>query len=124
MATPSIRARFAQFAPGEALISDWLTTEVSSALSSKVRTGALTPSRRAVALTAYQRMFLDDLIVLPVTASDFREAARIADRYDLGLRASDALHLAIATNHRATLLTLDRRLHAAGLALGYAMETV
>ena len=41
--TNAVRARFARFVPGETLISDWLTTEVSSALSSKVRIGTLTP---------------------------------------------------------------------------------
>lgn len=122
--TNAIRARFARFAPGETLISDWLTTEVSSALSSQVRIGTLTPSRRAIALAAYQRMFLDNHIVLPVTASDFAAAARFADRHDLGLRAGEALHLAVATQHRSTVLTLDRRLHAACLALGHPVETV
>lgn len=119
--TNAIRARFAT---GETLISDWLTTEVSSALSSKVRIGALTPSQQAIALAAYQRMFLDNHIVLPVTASDFHSAARFADRHDLGLRAGDALHLAVATQHRSKVFTLDRRLHAACLALGHPVETV
>ena len=122
--TNAVRARFERFAPGETLISDWLTTEVSSALSLKVRIGTLTLSRRAIALGAYQRMFLDNHIVVSVTASAFQTAARYADRHDLGLRAGDALHLAIAAFHGATLLTLDRRLHAAALALGYAVETV
>ena len=122
--TRAVRARFARFAPGETLLSDWLTTEVSSALSAKVRIGTLTLSQRATALAAYQRMFLDNHIVLSVTASDFRAAARFADRHDLGLRASDALHLAIATEHRSTVLTLDRRLHTACLALGHPVETV
>ena len=45
-------------------------------------------------------------------------AARITDQYRLGLRAGDALHLAICTDHGATLCTLDRRLGEAGAALG------
>ncbi len=122
--TSAVRARFARFAPGETLISDWLTTEVSSALSSKVRIGTLTRAQQSIALAAYQRMFLDNHIVLFVTASDFRVAARYADRHDLGLRAGDALHLAVATEHRSTLFTLDRRLHAACLALGHPVETI
>ena len=35
-----------------------------------------------------------------------------------GLRAGDALHLAICADHGATLCTLDRRLSEAGPALG------
>lgn len=122
--TNAVRARFERFAPGETLISSWLTTEVSSALSSKVRIGTLTQSRRAIALGAYQRMFLDNHIVLTVTADHFHQAARYADRHDLGLRAGDALHLAVAAEHRATLFTLDRRLYAAAQSLGHAVETV
>jgi uncharacterized protein len=48
----------------------------------------------------------------------FRTAARFADQHALGLRAGDALHLAICADHGATLCTLDRRLSEAGPALG------
>ncbi|HWX27774.1 MAG TPA: hypothetical protein VNZ53_10105 [Steroidobacteraceae bacterium] len=36
----------------------------------------------------------------------------------LGLRAGDALHLAVCADHGATLCTLDHRLSDAGSALG------
>jgi uncharacterized protein len=49
---------------------------------------------------------------------DFRTAARLADQHAIGLRAGDALHLAICASHGATLCTLDRRLGDAGSALG------
>jgi uncharacterized protein len=42
----------------------------------------------------------------------------LADQHALGLRAGDALHLAICTDHGATLCTLDRRLANAGSTLG------
>ncbi len=45
-------------------------------------------------------------------------ASQFADQFALGLRGGDALHLAIAADHGATLCTLDRRLNDAGLALG------
>ena len=53
-----------------------------------------------------------------VTLHDPNLAARFADQYELGLRAGDALHLAICVDHGATLCTLDRRLSGAGSALG------
>ena len=109
---------------GTLLISDWVRTEVSSALSLKVRTGILDPIERLAAAATFRQQIDHSFIVLPVTGADFQSAARYADRHDLGLRAGDALHLAIAAFHGATLLTLDRRLHAAALALGYAVETV
>ena len=48
----------------------------------------------------------------------FRTAARFVDQYALGLRAGDALHLAICADHGVTLCTLDRRLSETGPALG------
>ena len=47
-----------------------------------------------------------------------RTAARFADQHALGLRAADALHLAVCADLGATLCTLDRRLHEAGPPLG------
>ncbi|MGV2081186.1 MULTISPECIES: PIN domain-containing protein [unclassified Rhizobium] len=35
----------------------------------------------------------------------FEAAARLCDRHELGIRAADALHLAIAMDASATLLT-------------------
>ena len=54
----------------------------------------------------------------PSPPPEFRVAARIADQHKLGLRAGDALHLAIAADHGATIATLDKRLADAALALG------
>jgi len=47
---------------------------------------------------------------LPVESDDFRTAALFCDQHALGLRAGDALHLAIAARHGAELCTLDRQL--------------
>lgn len=110
--------------PGEILISDWVTAEVSSALSMKVRMGVLRIQEQGAALASFRRQFLEKVTILPVTAGHFHQAARYADRHDLGLRASDALHLAVAAEHRATLFTLDRRMYAAARSLGHLVETV
>jgi hypothetical protein len=55
---------------------------------------------------------------LPVTGQHFRTAARFVDRHELRLRAGDALHLAVASEQGATLVTRDKTLAAAGPALG------
>jgi hypothetical protein len=56
-----------------------------------------------------------------ITASDARLAYIYARRFDLRLRAPDALHLAIARPD-ATLVTLDRRLAEAARELGVSVE--
>ena len=124
MKSDLMRARLAWLGPGEPLVSDWVTAELSSALAIKIRTRALTLNDRMRALAAYQKLVSVSLVVLQIDSSHFQAAARLADRQDLALRAGDALHLAIAMAHGATLLTLDRRLHQACLALGHPVETV
>ena len=41
--------------------------------------------------------------MLPVTGRYFRTAAKFVDYHTLGLRAGDALHLATASEHGATV---------------------
>lgn len=116
--TESMQAWLVAQPPDELTISDWVTTEFSSALSIKLQTGQLQPAHRAEALAMFTRLRTDSFAILPVSAQQFRTAARFADQYALGLRAGDALHLAVCADHGATLCTLDRRLSEAAPALG------
>lgn len=104
-------------------ISEWVETEISSALSLKVRTGALGLDARAAALAEYRRVAARVMSILPVEPRHFRLAASFADRHDLGLRAGEALHLAVCADHGANLVTLDQRLLAAAPQLGVAAES-
>jgi predicted nucleic acid-binding protein len=99
-------------------ISEWVATEFSAALSIKVRAGVIDAAHRAEVLAMFVRLRADSLVTLPISSVELRTAAHFADQYTLGLRASDALHLAICAGHGATLCTLDRRLSEAGPALG------
>jgi len=119
-ATERVQLWLSEQNPDDLAISDWVVTEFSSALSIKVRTGALTVQHRAAALTLFNRLVAESFQTLPVQGSHFRIAARFADDHSQGLRAGDALHLAIAGERGATLCTLDRRLAEAGLAMGIA----
>ncbi len=66
----------------------------------------------------FTTMSAETFTVLPISAAQFRTAARFADQHTLDLRVGDALHLAICADHGATLCTLDRQLSEAGPTLG------
>jgi uncharacterized protein len=99
-------------------ISEWVITEFSSALSMKVRLDLLTPNERANVLTAFAALREASLTTLPVATMDYRISAHYADHHASGLRAGDALHLAIAYNHGLELCSLDKTLVGAAEPLG------
>jgi predicted nucleic acid-binding protein len=99
-------------------ISDWVVTEFSSSLSIKLWTGQIALPHRSAALATLTGLIAESVAVLPVSRPQFGTAVRFADQHALGLRAGDALHLAICADRGATLCTLDRRLSEAGSALG------
>jgi predicted nucleic acid-binding protein len=105
------------------LASAWTAPEVASALSLKVRTGALDLSARAAAMARFNGL-MSSLLILDIEPLHFLLAASFAGQHDLALRASDALHLAVCADRGASLATLDGRMRDAALALGVAVESI
>lgn len=116
--TEEIQEWLAAQLANDLVISDWVITEFSSALSVKVRNGQLAPSHRADALAAFTSMTELSFSVLALSRLDFRTAARFADQHATGLRAGDALHLAVAANHGIRIASLDAGLVQAAESLG------
>ena len=102
------------------LISDLAATEVSSAISLSIRAGRSTEDEARVLLRDFDswRLALDHSA--EIEPEDIRNADLFVRRFDLKLRAPDAIHAATAHRIGATLITLDRRLLMAATALGIA----
>lgn len=90
------------------MVSDWVVTEFSSALSIKLCAGRIRIEHRTAALAQFARLRTESIATGPVTRQHFLAAAYLADRHDVGLRAGDALHLAICADLGATICPLDR----------------
>jgi predicted nucleic acid-binding protein len=110
--------------PNALFISEWVVTEISSALSIKLRTGQIDLNERAAALAQFQQLSAQSLTTVAVAAYHFRTAARFADRHEFGLRAGDALHLALAADLGASICTLDTRMAAAAPQLGTPVVSI
>lgn len=89
-----IREWYAQAHTQVLVTSDWTLTEFASALSLKVRTGQLNAKRANAVHDAFETLMEGGIRLLEVSRNAFRHAANLV-RSMPGLRAGDALHLAV-----------------------------
>ncbi len=118
--TVSAQAWLARQLPGSLHISDWTLTEFSSAMSIKIRSGQLSLDQRAEIVAVWQNLILDSLHVSKLRPEHFELAAQFAANHELGVRAGDALHLAVAHRAGYHIVTLDVQMARAARLLGIA----
>ena len=114
-----IAAFFGNLAGETLAVSDWTRPEVASLLAREVRTGGLDAASARQAGSQFEAMIGESFMVLLPNRDDFDRARHWLARFDTGLRAGYALHLAIAKNRGAHAIhTLDKPMIAAGNTLG------
>lgn len=75
-------------------------------------------------LSAFHKWASKAFVTIDPTRADFDRAALMLGDFAMGLRAPDALHLAIVANRQElTLVTFDASLSAAARKLGIAVQT-
>jgi predicted nucleic acid-binding protein len=104
------------------VMSEWTVTEFTSALSLKIRTNQLTVEERNEVFASFMALSAKQIPRLPIETREFRRATNMLANHATGLRAGDALHLAIAATAQAVLVTLDRTLASAGATLGVSTQ--
>lgn len=113
----NIEAFFSKLPVGELYVSHWTCVEFASLISREVRMGGLTESHALLAIARFDELVTDSFQRVAPNVADHELAKHYIQNFATKLRAGDALHLAIASNHSASVLyTLDvRLLHAARL---------
>ncbi|HXJ94999.1 MAG TPA: type II toxin-antitoxin system VapC family toxin [Terriglobia bacterium] len=114
----AVRRKMSTLPPDRLAISEWTKTEFVSAIGIRVRMRHLDSEVAWEIVQALDRTADESFSVLAPEAGDSVDAARYCEQFKLGLRAGDALHLAIASNHGAEMVySLDQRMVACAQSL-------
>lgn len=122
--SPAIIEFFMRLPPDDWAISHWVRVEFAAILARYVRLRRFTSEQTAEWDATLESMAANSFMVLLPDAADFSLAKRYVGAHHTGLRAPDALHLAIAKNHGATAFySLDKQLLAAAQAFHIPVNT-
>lgn len=94
----------------EIVISYWTYVEFSSLLARRLRMGEINQDHAEQMMAMFEYDMRSSFYVLMPSISDYELASKFLQKPLTGLRAGDALHLAIAHQHKIKLYTLDKLL--------------
>jgi predicted nucleic acid-binding protein len=100
------------------LVSDFAAAEFASAVARLHRTDLLDRDEAEAIFGGFDLWNASRTLRIEALPADMAAAAMLVRRLALGLRAPDALNLAIAQRARAILVTFDLRMAAAARSLG------
>lgn len=100
------------------VISDFAVAEFSSGVARRTRLGEINESGASAVFAALDTWTVNAARRESLTAGDVGVAISLVRRLDLGLRAPDAINIAIAQRCEAELLTFDERMARSARALG------
>jgi predicted nucleic acid-binding protein len=103
------------------VVSDFARAEVASAVGLRRRRHELTAAAARAVLADFD-LWLTGAIGCELSTADIAVAEAMLRRLDLGLRAPDALHVAIARRLALPLATFDARLAEAAALLGVTLD--
>ncbi len=96
---------------GQLAVSHWTRVEFASLVARRARMGDLTAAQAAQARDAFEKMLTESFHIIIPQVNDYDVATHLLRNYKTGLRAGDALHLALVKNHGAAIMySLDKQL--------------
>lgn len=98
--------------------SDWGLTECASALGIRLRRGELDADTAKPVIRAMTTFANESCEFIACASRQQKDAQALPARFDVPLRAVDALHLAISQQAQAILVTCDKQLLAAAIGVG------
>jgi uncharacterized protein len=109
----------------ELAVSTWTVCEFTSAMGIKVRNRDITATQGEAARALLESVLLPKITIVEATPTDFRLAEIMLREFSIGLRAGDALHVAIASRCEVReFVSLDKKLCKVAEALGLPVTRI
>ena len=110
--------RFLRHADEPLMVSEFTAAEVASSMSRLVRMDRMTSEMAKLTLRDFDEWRAIDTLPIEIDDLDISQAGAFVRRFELKLRTSDALHLAVCLRAGAQLVTQDAVLTNAAQACG------